>query len=177
MNRTIVEGFPKSKHPLYSIWAGMIARCHGKTTSAINYKDKGISVCTEWRESFEKFVKDMGERPSDKHTLDRINNDGNYEPGNVRWATRSDQVHNTSGVHRNVAVYNGVIWDEFDKRWKVRISVDRKNYNIGKYRDLDEALSARLSAESLLWDSKVDPKIFVNSSRILYNRGYSTRYR
>lgn len=60
-----------------------------------NYAGRGIDVCKKWRESFAAFLADVGPRPSPELTLDRINNDGDYEPGNVRWATRIEQNNNT----------------------------------------------------------------------------------
>lgn len=80
----------------YHAWSGMIARCENANNPAYeDYGGRGISVCQRWRESFEAFLKDMGPRPSGKHTLDRFpSNDGNYEPGNTRWATRIQQNRN-----------------------------------------------------------------------------------
>lgn len=76
-------------------WINMINRCHTKSsTNYHKYGGIGISVCDKWRESFEQFYKDMGPRPSKKHSIDRIDNDGNYEPGNCRWATASMQILN-----------------------------------------------------------------------------------
>lgn len=82
------------KTPTYNSWRSMLARCSDSTHR--NFKDyggRGITVCSRWRESFENFLADMGERPPDK-SLDRIDTNGHYEPGNCRWATRTEQNRN-----------------------------------------------------------------------------------
>jgi len=89
----------------YSIWVGMIYRCqHVQFAGYHNYGGRGIRVCDRWRR-YEDFLEDMGRRPTKRHSLDRIDNNGNYEPGNVRWATRSQQMRNTRRS-RNLT-YNG----------------------------------------------------------------------
>lgn len=76
-------------------WQNMIDRCHNpNSTSWRNYGGRGITVCSAWRSDFESFVGDVGCRPSPRHSIDRIDNDGNYEPGNVRWATMRQQSRN-----------------------------------------------------------------------------------
>lgn len=84
-----------SKHPLYNTWRSMIARCHNpKNPSFQNYGARSITVCERWRASFADFLADVGARPSPRHTLDRKDGSGNYEPANVRWATRREQAEN-----------------------------------------------------------------------------------
>ena len=83
------------RSPEYTCWANMKRRCY--TESARGYKHwggRGIKVCKRWRDSFPAFLKDMGRKPSPDLSLDRIDNDGNYEPGNCRWATKKQQRNN-----------------------------------------------------------------------------------
>lgn len=84
------------KHePEFDIWQSMKGRCEiPGVTGYKHYGARGISVCPSWSQSYAAFLKDMGRRPSPKHSIDRINNDGNYEPGNCRWATFGEQARN-----------------------------------------------------------------------------------
>jgi hypothetical protein len=81
----------------YSSWLSMKVRCSLKTHHAYkHYGGAGISVCERWVHSFENFLLDMGPKPTPKHSIDRINSKGNYEPSNCRWATSKEQSRNKS---------------------------------------------------------------------------------
>lgn len=85
----------KSKSSEWGIWNGMKQRCSNPNADNYSYYGgRGIKVCDRWFNSFENFLDDIGQRPSMKHSIDRINNDGNYEPSNCRWATKSEQRKN-----------------------------------------------------------------------------------
>lgn len=93
--RKITHGLTKT--PEFKVWSAMIERCHTEShRNYDNYGGRGISVCPEWRNDFQAFLKHVGPRPSSQHSIDRFpNNNGNYAPGNVRWATKKQQSRNT----------------------------------------------------------------------------------
>jgi|HubBroStandDraft_6_1064221.scaffolds.fasta_scaffold00056_11 hypothetical protein len=101
-NKTHGEGGNGKETTEYIAWRSMITRCENPNTHYYKYYGgRGIRVCEEWRTSYETFLAYVGRKPSPQHTLDRYpDNDGNYEPENVRWATRSQQEHNKRPPNR-----------------------------------------------------------------------------
>lgn len=119
----------------YSVFRGMWDRCvNKKNDSYKDYGGRGIKVCERWRE-FKNFFEDMGKRPTDRHTLDRFpDNNGNYEPGNCRWATPDEQRRNMrSSVYVNydgnkvllldlvekLKLNRGVVYGRLKNGWKL----------------------------------------------------------
>lgn len=96
----------KSYTPEYRAWLSMKTRCYNQNYHLYDkYGGRGIKVCNRWKNSFENFLADVGQRPSSKHSLDRRDNNGNYEPKNVRWATPKEQNNNQSNTP--YITYNG----------------------------------------------------------------------
>ena len=108
------HGLTKSTE--FTIWTNMKMRCYNKNDAGYrNYGGRGIQVCDRWLESFANFFADMGSRPSLKHSIDRIDNNGNYEPSNCRWVTQTQQGRNRRTNRR--ITYNGTTkllceWEE-----------------------------------------------------------------
>jgi len=120
----------------YNIWQSMKARCKNPSNSHYkNYGGRGIIVCDRWKESFVNFLTDMGMRPSDEHSIERINNDGNYEPENCKWGTEGEQQRNkTSNVWFE---YNGI--KMVQEEWAKKLNTDSRHiiYHLKNGRSFD----------------------------------------
>jgi hypothetical protein len=131
----------KIKHPLYRIWNGIKSRC--RDANSQYYGLRGIKVCDRWLNSFELFCEDMGERPSNQHTIDRIDCNGNYEPSNCRWATKQTQSINTRLRKDNTTGYKGVVYEHTSGQYRARVKSNGKLLDAGRYNTLDEAVKGR----------------------------------
>lgn len=131
----------KNRTPEYAAWEHIVQRCtNPKCKAWKNYGARGITICGEWRNSFEAFFARVGVRPSPKHSIDRYpDNDGNYEPGNVRWATIQEQSRNRRS--NRLITFNGetkclkdwarsfgVSYQSLQRRLRKNVPFDKNNY-------------------------------------------------
>lgn len=106
---------------LYYRWRSMIARCHKPNSSNWKYYGaNGIRVCDRWRKSYQNFYDDMGLPPTENHTLDRVNPNGDYEPNNCRWADKIEQRRNRT--KSEAITFNGVTMMPID--WAKHLNIN-----------------------------------------------------
>jgi len=129
----------------YIAWQQMKRRCYGRNfVQYADYGGRGISVCDEWNASFDRFYEDMGPKPSAKHSLDRINNDGPYCKENCRWALR--QVQNRNSRHNRMLTHMGVSMLIIDWAQHLGLSQQGLQYRLKNW-PLERALSERVNTQ------------------------------
>lgn len=133
--------------PGYNSWNAMKARCnHSGSKAYPNYGGRGITICDEWKDNFEQFISDMGERPSDRHTIERLDTNGNYEPSNCVWATYGEQMNNKR--NNRTLEHNGV--EQTVSQWarELNISKDTIRKRLDKGFSTEEALQVGRKSRS-----------------------------
>jgi len=138
----------KYYEPEFLVWSNMKKRC-AEPRYAKWYSH--VSVCDRWLNSYDDFVADVGRKPSDKHSLDRIDPKGNYEPSNVRWATRVMQARNTKIFETSSTKIKGVTWSKDKRKWRASIYVNNVQKHLGYFDDIKLAAEARAAGERKYW--------------------------
>lgn len=132
-------------HPLFQRYSDMILRCADKEDP--NYGGRGIKVSESWLNSFETYLQDMGPQPTEKHTVDRIDVNGDYCKENCRWGTRSMQSFNKRPPRNIPAGVYEVIYTSGKIRWRASITCNYERIALGWFDNYEDALSARKAAE------------------------------
>ena len=128
---------PQYLYPEYMSYRCMVNRCND---SKRYYGRLNIKVCERWRKEFANFYEDMGDKPTQQHTLDRIDNKKGYFKGNCRWATKSEQMLNRKIQKNNTSGYRGVA-PRRDK-WEANITFERKTEYLGTFKTSKQAALA-----------------------------------
>lgn len=140
-----------TKTPEHNIWATLKQRCSNEGLHNYSrYGGRGIKVCHRWQDSFENFLADMGKRPSDRHSIDRIDTNGDYTPENCRWATVQEQARNRNARNQSRLGIVGVTQRGDKFRSYINISLGTRKW-LGTYDTLEEAVYARKNAEAIYW--------------------------
>lgn len=143
-------------HRIYKIWDGIKQRCFNKNNcNYFKYGEVGITICNEWREDFLNFYNwSLQNGYKDNLSIDRINNDGNYEPNNCRWTTRETQQRNQRKIRsNNTSGYRGVYWNKVVKGWVARITVSNKMIHIGTF---NNAIDGAKAYDSYIIEHKLE---------------------
>lgn len=139
IERSTTHGLSHNK--LYHTWCNIINRITNKKHKRFNdYGGRGITACDRWLHSFENFQDDMLPTWKEGLSIDRINNDGNYEPNNCRWTTRDIQQQNQRIIRStNTSGYRGVAFHNKANKWRAEISVNNKRIYLGLFQTDIEA--------------------------------------
>lgn len=141
---------------LHNTWMGMKARCYNKKSASFNnYGGRGISVCDEWINDFVSFMNWSNSNGFNSSlSIDRIDNDGNYEPSNCRWTTRAIQARNTRVLKStNTSGFRGVTFNKECGMWISQIGINGIQKRIGKY---TEAINAAIAYDDYIQENNLE---------------------
>lgn len=134
---------------LYRCWSDIKTRCYNKNHQEYkNYGGRGIRMCSEWINDFEKFKIDMGEPPTKNHQIDRIDSNGDYSKNNCRWVTRKQNLQNRGPYLNSSSIYKGVSLSPNKKKWISGIKINGKRIHLGTFeKEEDAALAYNVAAK------------------------------
>lgn len=141
---------------IYAIYHSIKDRCFNENNKRYyKYGGRGITMCDEWKNSFQAFYDwSMSHGYEEGLSIDRIDNDGNYEPSNCRWILLGLQQRNKGVQVNNKSGVAGVSYDSTRKRWRSYIKVNNTTISLGYYNDIDDAIKARKEAEIKYWQNQ-----------------------
>jgi len=132
-----------SHNQFYETWKNMMGRCYNlKNKHYQSYGGRGISVCIDWQD-LANFVSWAESTYIEGMTMDRINNDGNYEPTNIRWSDKTTQALNKRISKSNTSGFVGIYWHKGNTKWFAQISVNKIVIYLGYFNSVQEAVQAR----------------------------------
>jgi len=138
--------------PNYTRWSHMRHRCYVESdNNYFNYGKKGIIVYKEWITDFfayEKYIMSLPNAGKETYTIDRIDSSKNYEPENLRWASKVTQSRNCRISSNNKSGVTGVSWDKRNNKWRAVIAINYKTVSLGRFDLLEDAISARKQKEN-----------------------------
>jgi len=141
--------------PEFKVWSSMLFRClNPRAHNFEDYGGRGIKICDRWAESFQAFLDDMGERPGAGYSIDRIDNDGNYEPGNCRWATRQQQTWNSRKI-RHITV-NDQTWPIREWARRLDVSEGALRHKMRKLGSVEAAIAHYSTHQVASWPKQPD---------------------
>jgi hypothetical protein len=143
--------------PEYQAWRSMKRRCYSpRDKGYADYGGRGITVCPEWLHDFQAFYDHVGPRPTSQHSIDRIDNNEGYRPGNVKWSTQSGQNWNQRKETGTTSVFRGVNFEKANRKWRAQISQHGKRYWLGRFPDPEAAARVYDDASLRMFGARVN---------------------